>query len=432
MALSRMVAAGESRPDDDGYRLAGRLLDRQARQTASRRAVTEAWDGTWELAIVRPAGPPGDRGVCATPWRTCGWPSCAKVWLRPANLPPDRSPDARVLAAGQCLSGRHADLTRRPTPALWDLDGWADDARALQAELTELQPRFEAHDTGALGVGFVASAAVLRLLQRDPLLPRALRPASWPGDDLRRAYDRYDAAYRAVWTDWFRRQRWRNHPTTGGPPAGVVRGEAIGSKPRARGNGFRIRNRRLRLGLVELLPRGRRSGAVVGLEAMGSGYGTAASGSGRRNPTPRDGGRPEDRGRAGAGSARLELGQAGLGLGEGGGRLVAPPGPGCGLPPRAGGAGDLEGGRGPLPPGGPPRRRPVGPPARRLRRPRRPPAPRPPPSAAEGLGCVDHGPTGGDQRLRLGPPAAVADRSSRGSFPRRRWSAARPASSCRP
>ena len=36
VALSRMVAAGELRPDDDGYRLAGRLLDRQARQTASR------------------------------------------------------------------------------------------------------------------------------------------------------------------------------------------------------------------------------------------------------------------------------------------------------------------------------------------------------------------------------------------------------------
>ena len=207
VALSRMVAAGELRPDDDGYRLAGRLLDRQARQTASRRAVTEAWDGTWELAIVRAAGPPGGRPVSLRHALAdlrlaelgesgCGPPTCRPTGRQtPGSSPP----------ASASRPARRP--TRRPTPALWDLDGWADDARALQAELTELQPRFEAHDTGALGVGFVASAAVLRLLQRDPLLPRALRPASWPGDDLRRAYDRYDAAYRAVWTDWFRRQR---------------------------------------------------------------------------------------------------------------------------------------------------------------------------------------------------------------------------------
>ena len=32
VALSRMVAAGELEPDGNGYRLAGHLLDRQARQ----------------------------------------------------------------------------------------------------------------------------------------------------------------------------------------------------------------------------------------------------------------------------------------------------------------------------------------------------------------------------------------------------------------
>src|SRR5690606_11901566 len=53
VALSRMVAAGEIEPSGDGYRLAGHLLDRQARQTASRLATTERWDGTWELALVR-------------------------------------------------------------------------------------------------------------------------------------------------------------------------------------------------------------------------------------------------------------------------------------------------------------------------------------------------------------------------------------------
>ncbi|MGH9083953.1 MAG: PaaX domain-containing protein, C- domain protein, partial [Acidimicrobiales bacterium] len=36
-ALSRMVATGEAAVEDGGYRLAGRLVARQARQAASRR-----------------------------------------------------------------------------------------------------------------------------------------------------------------------------------------------------------------------------------------------------------------------------------------------------------------------------------------------------------------------------------------------------------
>ena len=124
---------------------------------------------------------------------------------QPARRPLARGPG---VADAQCLWAASAALDPPPDPAaLWDLDGWADDARALRAELAGLLPRFEGGDTGALGVGFVVSAAVLRHFQRDPLLPASCCPPSWPGDDLRRDYERYDAAYRAVWTDWFRRQR---------------------------------------------------------------------------------------------------------------------------------------------------------------------------------------------------------------------------------
>lgn len=209
VALSRMVAAGELRTDQDGYRLAGRLLDRQARQTASRRAETEPWDGTWELAVVRTGGArrAADRAALRTALADLRLAELREgVWMRPANLPGDRSPEARTLAGAQCLWAREASLDPAPDPAaLWDLAAWAEDARALQAELTDLRPRFEAGDTGALGVGFVTSAAVLRLLQRDPLLPAELLPTGWPGEELRGVYDRYDAAYRAVWTGWFRR-----------------------------------------------------------------------------------------------------------------------------------------------------------------------------------------------------------------------------------
>jgi phenylacetic acid degradation operon negative regulatory protein len=209
VALSRMVGAGELRPDEDGYRLAGRLLDRQARQTASRRAETEPWDGSWELAVVGTSGArrAADRAALRAALADLRLAELREgVWLRPANLPGDRSPEAGALAGRQCLWARSASLDPAPDPGdLWDLAAWEEDARALQAELTDLLPRFEAGDTGALGVGFVTSAAVLRLLQRDPLLPTELLPPRWPGKDLRRTYDRYDAAYRAVWTGWFRR-----------------------------------------------------------------------------------------------------------------------------------------------------------------------------------------------------------------------------------
>lgn len=210
VALSRMIATGELRPDGDGYRLAGRLLDRQARQSASRRAETEPWDGTWELALVRAGGArrAADRAALRQALGSLRLAELREgVWLRPANLPDDRTPDARAVAGVQCLWARGTALDPPPDPAdLWDLRGWAADARALQHELAGLLPRLEAGDTAALGVGFVISAAVLRLLQHDPLLPPGLRPAGWPGGALRRDYDRYDAAYRRVWRDWFRQR----------------------------------------------------------------------------------------------------------------------------------------------------------------------------------------------------------------------------------
>jgi phenylacetic acid degradation operon negative regulatory protein len=49
-AISRMVAAGELEAEDGAYRLAGPLLERQARQDASREAHRLRWGGGWELA----------------------------------------------------------------------------------------------------------------------------------------------------------------------------------------------------------------------------------------------------------------------------------------------------------------------------------------------------------------------------------------------
>ena len=202
VALSRMSGAGELEPSGEGYRLVGRLLDRQARQTASRLAATERWDGSWEIAMVRSgsARAAADRAQLRQALSDLRLGELREgTWMRPANLAPERSPDARSVAATQCLWVRRADIEPAPEPSeLWDLTSWTADARALQSELATLSPRVDAGDTAALRAGFVASAAVLRLLQRDPLLPSDLLPDDWPGEELRRHYDRYDAVWRAA------------------------------------------------------------------------------------------------------------------------------------------------------------------------------------------------------------------------------------------
>src|SRR5690349_13638806 len=64
-ALSRMATNGEVVGERGGYRLVGRLVARQVRQTASRRAEVGEWDGTWELLVVTDDGAraAGDRAA---------------------------------------------------------------------------------------------------------------------------------------------------------------------------------------------------------------------------------------------------------------------------------------------------------------------------------------------------------------------------------
>jgi phenylacetic acid degradation operon negative regulatory protein len=210
-ALSRMAAAGEVEASDGGYRLTGRLLARQARQAASRRAEVVAWDGTWELAVIDGGGRRAatDRAALRAALATLRLAEVREgVWSRPANLDPDRSPDARSVAATQMGWWRGArPVAGVDVGTLWDLGGWAAGARALRAEMAALTGPLEDGDTAALAEGFVVSAAVLRHLQADPLLPAELLPDGWPGDALRRDYDRYDAAYRAVLATWFAANR---------------------------------------------------------------------------------------------------------------------------------------------------------------------------------------------------------------------------------
>ena len=200
VALSRMLAAGEATTDGaGGYRLAGHLVARQARQSASRAGTTVPYDGSWWLAVVTTTGSTAE--VRSARRRAFAYARLAElrdgVWMRPANLSVDLpgalDGDVELMAA-------RPDGDRELAGRLWDLEAWAARANELLRALDGLSPE----RPEALAPGFELSAAVLRHLQGDPLLPAALLPARWPGGALREVYDGWDARYRATLREWSR------------------------------------------------------------------------------------------------------------------------------------------------------------------------------------------------------------------------------------
>jgi phenylacetic acid degradation operon negative regulatory protein len=213
-ALSRMTAAGEVTADGGWYELtAGRLLARQARQAASREARTKPWPGgDWAQAVVVASGrrPAAERAALRTALATARLAELREgVWLRPDNLGdlaaevasgPGVGPDDEV----RWFRARPDGDARALAARLWPLDAWSAEARRLVVRMAALTGPLASGDPQPLADGFVLSAAVLRQVQADPLLPAELLPDDWPGATLRADYDRWDAGYRAVLADWLR------------------------------------------------------------------------------------------------------------------------------------------------------------------------------------------------------------------------------------
>lgn len=206
-ALSRMAAAGEVEADDGGYRLAGPLLERHARQQAARAPAPGRWDGTWELAIVvadrRPAPERARLRQAARRLRL------AEVregcWARPANLDPARAAAERAVVAAQCLlvQGARPDDVTRLVDA-FEPEGWAAGARTLIEHMDAALPSLERRDVAALAATFELDAAAVRHLLADPVLPAELAPAGWPADELRSSFARFDAGFKETWRSWYR------------------------------------------------------------------------------------------------------------------------------------------------------------------------------------------------------------------------------------
>ena len=214
VALSRMLGAGELEAVDGGYRLRGQLLTRQARQDEGWHPVLREWDGAWTMAVVVLAGrSPAARVALRGTMATLRLAELREgVWLRPDNLDPQRLAPAWSVAARQCryfairLPGE-AQAATQLAAELWNLTAWSRRAATLQREMSRLIGPLEADDCAALGPAGRVSAAVLRHFVHDPLLPPALLPAAWPGEDLRIDYGRFDRALRVLLRSWARSPR---------------------------------------------------------------------------------------------------------------------------------------------------------------------------------------------------------------------------------
>ncbi|WP_067486372.1 PaaX family transcriptional regulator C-terminal domain-containing protein [Actinomadura hibisca] len=192
VALSRMVAAGDLVQADGAYELTERLLSRQTRQDESRTPRTRPWDGTWEIAIItadrRPAA---ERAALRQAMSELRLAELREgTWLRPANLTRPRP----EIVQRQCtfLAGRPEQPPTTLAGALWDLEGWTATAAALRSALDEAE---------SLAERFTVSAAVLRHLLNDPLLPPELLPADWPGPDLRAHYEHFERTFEHLLAD---------------------------------------------------------------------------------------------------------------------------------------------------------------------------------------------------------------------------------------
>jgi phenylacetic acid degradation operon negative regulatory protein len=205
-ALWRMVSAGELVAADGRYELAGRLLARQQRSTASASARRLEWAGTWELVVVeadrRPAAARHDLRRAAAALHLGRLRE--GVWGRPDNLDPARSPDHRSVVDAQCTTFRGAITAAPLIDRLFDLDGWVAGASTLIAALDAASHAPPELAPGALREGFQLSIAVVRHLDHDPLLPDELLPRGWPGNELRTRYLDYHRGYDRRFADWLR------------------------------------------------------------------------------------------------------------------------------------------------------------------------------------------------------------------------------------
>lgn len=183
VALTRMVSAGDLVRSEDGYRLSDRLLTRQRRQDDAIDPPLRDHAGQWLTLVITSVGT--DARTRASLRNTLQQYRFGElregVWMRPDNLdqvlPQEITGRVRILHSSD---GDPAGLAA----TLWDLPGWRRTGERLLGEM----------DAAVDVPGrFVAAAGIVRHLLADPVLPDELLPGSWPGGQLRKAYNDFAA-----------------------------------------------------------------------------------------------------------------------------------------------------------------------------------------------------------------------------------------------
>lgn len=187
VALSRMTAAGDLRNTDGVYTLSERHLARQRRTDELIAPRRRQYTGMWRTFVVVSAGRPAEERQATRDTLTGHRFAQLRegVWTRPDNL------DASGPTVQDTLRGFSAipDDDHALSRELWDLAGWAREARRLLAVL---------RGGAAPGQRLTAAAAAVRLLRTDPVLPDELMPERWPADELRWAYEDFRQELTAV------------------------------------------------------------------------------------------------------------------------------------------------------------------------------------------------------------------------------------------
>ena len=114
--------------------------------------------------------------------------------MRPANLAiPTPAPDW-IVTRGTVAGIDPIELRDR----LWDIAALGRRGAALLAKVTRLRTATDWSDPGSIPDVFVASAAVVRYLRDEPLLPPELTPVEWAATRLRPAYDALEQAFQGL------------------------------------------------------------------------------------------------------------------------------------------------------------------------------------------------------------------------------------------
>lgn len=185
VALVRMVADGDAVAEDGVYRLTDRLVQRQREQEDNCSPTPTDWNGDWQFLVVTSSSrSQSDRVELRRSMIHARYESLREgVWTRPDNLV--QSLDETVTRRCRVFKARYDDDVALAGD-LWDLRGWAAEARRLIRSIDSVE---------SLKSGFVVNAEVFRHLQIDPCLPPALLPAEWPGNELRTRFAAFTSEY---------------------------------------------------------------------------------------------------------------------------------------------------------------------------------------------------------------------------------------------